>query len=68
MYDLNHEKLRFTPDKDYPIHLFNDNVIDNKLIPTRITKSNIEEKIKGMAQFNNNTRRNCDIFATLRIE
>jgi hypothetical protein len=48
MYDINHVTLRFKPDKDYPIHLFNDNIIDKKLIPSHITKSNIEEKINKL--------------------
>ena len=31
--------------------MFNDNVIDNKLIPIRITKSNIEEKINKLINY-----------------
>lgn len=60
MYDLNHETLRYKPDKDYPIHLFHDNIIDNKIIPTRITKSTVEEKINKLILYlkNNDIKTN----------
>ena len=51
MYDLNHESLQYTPEKDYPIHLFPDNIINNKLKPTMITKSNIEKQINDLLNY-----------------
>jgi hypothetical protein len=45
MYNINHESLRYTPDKDYPVQLFPDNIINNKLKPIIVTKSDIELKI-----------------------
>ena len=51
MYDLNHESLQYTPEKDYPVHLFPDNIINNKLKPTMITKSNIEKQINDLIKY-----------------
>ena len=51
MYDINHESLRYTPDKDYPVHLFTDNIINNKLKPIIITKSNIEKQINHFIKY-----------------
>lgn len=51
MLDINHESLRYTPEKGYPIHLFPDNIINNKLKPTMITKSNIEKQINDLIKY-----------------
>lgn len=48
MYDINHETLRYTPEKDYPVQLFTENIINNKLKPIIITKSNIEKQINNL--------------------
>ena len=51
MYDIRHESLRFTPENDYPVQLFTDNIINNKLKPIVVKKSYIEKQINQLIQY-----------------
>ena len=48
MYNINHDTLRYKPEKDYPVELFTENIVEDKLKPTIITKSNIEKQVNRL--------------------
>jgi hypothetical protein len=48
MYNINHDTLRYKPEKDYPVELFTENIVEGKLKPTIITKSNIQKQVNRL--------------------
>lgn len=54
MYHLDHDSLRFLPDNDYPIDIFKDEIIEEKLRPRQISRSLIENKVNDIIKYLNN--------------
>ena len=46
LYHLNHKLLHYTPEKNYPIEVFSDDLVDGKLKPKIISKELIERGVR----------------------